>query len=361
MKFAKQHDVRYSLVLNVCTQTFDQNKAWLEKLGRDGHKIAAIEIGNEVFYGGYKWAFPNAADYVERASKLTAVIRDVLPETKVGVVIPTHLYQDERFLTDEWPQHLSHQYDWFRRLESESFYDAVILHAYSLTGMSNATEPKDFIPHIEGYESCEAFLDRSLDGTLEILTGKFPGKSIWMTEFGVGGFGGNLKQYGLRYSHLGALHTDLMLMRFIKHPAVDIVHWHSFQHFFDFVGGKQRISDEEHLSYTHFSLFKDAIRSSNAVVSSTITSDNNADEVEVVTLVGSEKGYGILLNRCGESYALTLPKTVTAGVQLTHRTDMPLIQAMQDTHRCEKTELQLSDSHPVILPPYSITRLEFAL
>jgi hypothetical protein len=361
LRFAKRHDVRYSLVLNVCTQTFEQNKTWLEQLGRDGHKIAAIEIGNEVFYGGYTWAFPTAADYVERAKKLTAVIRDVLPETKVGVVIPNQLYQDARILTDERPPSLNHPYGWIKELDGETFFDAIVMHVYSLTGMSNATEPTDFIPHLEGYKNCESELDRSLDKTLGTLTKMFPGKSIWMTEFGVGGFGGNLKQYGLRYSHLGALHTDVMLMRFIKHPAVNIVHWHSFQHFFDFVGGEQGIGDHEHLTYTHFSLFKDAIRNSNAVVASAIKSDRGVDDIELVTLVGRARGYAILLNRGDANYALTPPAAMSAGTQLTHRTDMTLSEAMQDTRRCEKDELRMHDSNPVILPPYSITRLEFKL
>jgi len=41
-------------------------------------------------------------------------------------------------------------------------------------------------------------LNGRLDKTLAALTENFPGKSIWATEFGVGGFGGKLKQYGLR-------------------------------------------------------------------------------------------------------------------------------------------------------------------
>jgi hypothetical protein len=53
-RFLKEHDVRYSLVLNVCTQTFERNKAWLEKIAWEGHRVTAIETGNEVFYGSYK-------------------------------------------------------------------------------------------------------------------------------------------------------------------------------------------------------------------------------------------------------------------------------------------------------------------
>jgi hypothetical protein len=49
-KVAKIHNLPYSLVLNVCTRTFEQNKAWLEKIASQGHKVPRIEIGNEVYF-----------------------------------------------------------------------------------------------------------------------------------------------------------------------------------------------------------------------------------------------------------------------------------------------------------------------
>ena len=372
LKWVKKHDVQYSLVLNVCTQTFEQNKAWIEQLGREGHKVARIEIGNEVFYGGYKWAFDSGADYAERAKKITAVIRKELPETKVGVLVPTQLYQHKDFLTDKRPPGMNHQYGWITSLKGQDFFDAIVMHAYSLPGMNNQTEPADFIPHLEGYQNCEAYLERSMVRTLASLDELFPGKSVWMTEFGVGGFGGNLKKYELRYSHLGALHTDVMLMRFIKHPAINVVHWHSFQHFWDFTGGKQGIGEHEHMSYTHFSLFKDAVRDSTAVVPVTLKSKDNSDsfyDLEVAAMAGRDNVYVLLANRAGEVRKIdrfdfgarnVFKPAVLEGVQLTHRTDMALGEAMQDTERCERVELDVNDES-LTLPPYSITRLKLSL
>ncbi|MDA7932199.1 hypothetical protein N9B53_00110 [Mariniblastus sp.] len=371
LKWVKEHDVSYSLVLNVCTQTFEQNKAWIEQLGREGHKVARIEIGNEVFYGGYKWAFANGADYVERAKRITSVIRNELPETKVGVVIPNQLYQDERMLTDQRPPSLNHPYGWINQLKGQTFFDAVIMHVYSLPGMNNQTEPADFIPHLEGYLNCEKCLDEAMDRTFASLEKLYPGKAIWMTEFGVGGFGGNLKQYGLRYSHLGALHTDLMLLRFIKQPSVNVAHWHSFQHFFDFKGGKQGIGDEEHLNYTHFSLFKDAIRNCNAVVSVNLESDGKGalSDIEAVAMAGTDSTYVMLINRQGKACKInqisisysgkTSTPTLLEAIQLSHRSDMALAEAMQNTKRCERVELNIKNQ-PLTLAPYSITRLKLS-
>lgn len=96
-KFAREHTVRYSLVLNVCTQTYEQNEAWLEQIASAGNRIPAIEIGNEVFFGNYKWAFPKPTDYLERAKKLTTLIRKLFPETKVGVVLPPRSIRTKGF------------------------------------------------------------------------------------------------------------------------------------------------------------------------------------------------------------------------------------------------------------------------
>lgn len=374
-RFVKQHDIRYSLVLNVCTQTFEENKAWLEKIAEEGHRVTAIEIGNEVFYGSYKWAFASGAEYLDRAKRLTAVIRELLPETKVGVVLPNQMYQYDSLLTDDRPTGMDHPYGWIAAMEGETFYDAVILHLYSLTGMPNDVEPADFMPHVEGYNNCDAHLDHFFDKTLETLETRFPGKEIWMTEYGVGGFGGNLKKYNLRFSHLGALHADVMLLRFIKRPSVTIAHWHSFQHFWDFVGGEKGIGDKEHLPYTHFSIFRDAIRNSRAVTGVTIDAREGggaaAEDLESVAILGQNRAYILLINRHADAYTIDGASVTSSGspvaivpdraVQLTHRTDMPLADAMQDTERCEHVEIPIASGTTLTLPPYSITRLECEL
>jgi len=364
-EFVKKHKVRYSLVLNVCTRTFEQNRAWLEKIAGGGNAVPCVEIGNEVFFNSYTWAFPTAQDYVERARKTTAVIRRFLPGTKVGVVIPSQIYQDERFFTAECPPHMKHQREWVKSLEKEKFYDAIVVHLYSPTGMDGKTEPKDFISHLEGYRNTMAHLERWFDPTLDTLESRFPGKEIWVTEYGVGGFGGNLKQYTLRYSHLGCLHTDTMLLRMMKRPSITIAHWHSFVHFFDFIGGEKGIGDKEHISYTHFSLFGDVVRNSHSMIP--LKTTPAVPDIEAAAFIGADSGYVVIINKRADQYSLSKLDRVfpgkasfTGGMQLTHRTDMPLEKAMQDMERCERVKLSRPVSGSVNLPPYSITRLEFA-
>lgn len=371
-EFVREHDIRYSLVLNVCTQTFEQNRAWLEQIADQGHPVTMIEIGNEVFYGSYKWAFASGDEYVTRAKKLTAVIRELMPDTKVGVVIPNQLYQYDAFFSEDIPDWFQHPYSWITALQDQTFYDAVVIHLYSPNGMSNDVEPADFISHLDAYTNCDAHLTAFFDRTFDEIETKFPGKRIWITEYGVGGFGGNLKQYTLRYSHLGVLHADVMLLRFINRPSVSMTQWHSFQHFWDFVGGEKGIGDEEHLPYKHFALFRDAIRNSQAVADvkgSAMGSDSAiADAIESAALIGEETAYVILINRSGQEHIIENPTFVRSGevvdsdlteaVQLSHRSDMPLRDAMQNTERSDYVERTTSQLRPIHLPSYSITRLK---
>jgi hypothetical protein len=365
-KFAREQKLRYSLVLNVCTRSFEENQAWLTKLAKEGHKIPAIEIGNEVFYGGYQWAFPKATDYLERARKLTRVIRKLFPGTKVAVVFPNQFYQDKNFHKQGKRKPPGHQYQWMKMLEGEDFYDALVIHLYSLTGMSNNTKPEEFIPHRDAYENVIAMLEERLVPTFDALETRFPGKELWITEYGVGGFGGNLKKYTLRYSHLGALHTDLMWLRFIQNPAVTIADWHSFNHFFTPTRDGKGFKDHEHLTFTHFSLFREPIRNSAAVVP--VKFDTASQDLEAIAFKGNERTYLMLINKHGREHTLdrvslrsageASTARISAGVQLFHRADMPLEQAMQNTERCERIQLTAAQLETLILPPYSITRLE---
>ncbi|QDV63984.1 hypothetical protein [Crateriforma conspicua] len=366
LKWVKQNDVAYSLVLNVCTQTFEQNRAWIERLGREGHQVARIEIGNEVFYDNYKWAFSFATEYVQRAERITAVIRKELPDTEIGVLVPTHVYQDLDFLTDKRSARADHPYGWIKELKGKEFFDAIVMHMYSLTEMSSQTEPEEFIPYLEGYHQCDDYLSLRFDKTLADVNRLFPDKNIWMTEYGVGGFGGTLKQYKLRDAHLGALHADVMLMRFINHPSVTVAHWHSFQHFFDFTGGVQGIGEHPHLPYLHFSLFKDAIRQSDSVHA--VIVDGAEDDVDATVMMKDSAGYLIIANRLGNVYKIKQPVVMANNnvvrlkdvLQLSHLDGQPLAVSAQNLERCESTTWIAKPNQSIVLPPYSITRIKFS-
>lgn len=84
-------------------------------------------------------------------------------------------------------------------------------------------------------------------------------------------------------------------------------------------------------------------------------------------MTGAGNTYVMLLNRQSEARKIdaidvassgktVVPKLLEA-VQLTHRSDKELADAMQDTERYERVELDVEEQS-LILPAYSITRLK---
>ena len=378
-EFAQKTGARYSVVLNVCTRTVEQNRTWLLEVAKKGHRIPCFEIGNEVYFGIYSWAFPKPQDYLQRAKKTTAMIRNIFPDAKVGVVVPSHLYTTELFLDEDQPIRMERQQQWLEMLEGHTFFDAVVVHLYSRTGMDGDVKQKDFLPFTESYQNAVAHLDDRLDTTLDTLEKKFPAKSIWITEYGVGGFTGQLRRYRLRYSHLGALHSDIMLLRFLARPSVAVSSWHSFSQFFDYVGADEGIGEKEYPPYLHFSLFSVAVRNSRDYVPLKIdggghylgTHENpaNYSDVEAGAFVNRNSGYVIVINKLGNSYTLqdfsVLEKStkrrasLIRGLQLTHRRNIAIENAASDNRQIKKIVLFGTDMNSITLKPYSVTRIEF--
>jgi len=360
-KFAEKTGARYSVVLNVCTRTLEQNRKWLEGLARQGIEIPCFEIGNELYFGTYAWAFPEPRDYVRRARASTQMIREVFPKAKVGVVVPSHIYTSEVFLAGRQRHLPKRQQEWMTLLEKERFFDAVVIHLYSRLGMSNKVKEKDLLAFVESYSNVMTYAERHLDKSLDLLETKFPGKEIWITEYGVGGFRGALKSYGLGKSHLGCLHSDLMLLRFLSRPSITISNWHSFNQCIAYDWKRGGIRDDPTVQFHHLALFADPVRSCEQYVP---VKFNEEPQVEAVAFIGGEGGYIIVLNKRAQSHVLKELKSkkgirLTGALQLSPQKDVPLAEALENTKSMDKTELTGKALGSVVFPPYSITRIKF--
>lgn len=360
--FAEKTGMRYSVVLNVCTRTVEQNRAWLESVAKLGVEIPCFEIGNELYFGSYEWAFPKPRDYLKRAKETTAMIRRVFPDAKVGVVVPSHIYTHESFLEEKQPTGLKRQREWMQMLEGLHFFDAVVIHLYSSIGMKNDVKEADFLPFSESYAHAVSYMEEHLDRALNTLETTFPGKEIWITEYGVGGFSGDLRKYGLRYSHLGALHSDLMLLRFLARPSVKVSSWHSFSHFLEYDYKEGGIGKDTHLSFQHFALFADPVRSSELYVPVKV---DGSGLLEAGAFISRKKGYVLVVNKGAVERRLKRlgskkPIRLAGALQFSPRKDIPLSEALQDAQWMNKTELSDKALESISFPPYSITRLEFA-
>lgn len=360
-EFAGKTGSRYSVVLNVCTRTLEQNRKWLEELRTQGIEISCFEIGNEVYFGTYAWAFPEPRDYVRRARASARMIHEVFPRAKVGVVVPSQIYTDEVFLEGRRSTLPKRQQEWMSLLEKESFFDAVIIHLYSSLGMNKQVEEEDLLPFAESYSNVVTYAERHLDPSLDLLETKFPGKEIWITEYGVGGFRGALRSYGLRHSNLGCLHSDLMLLRFLSRPSITISSWHSFSQCIAYDQKRGGILEEPTIQFYHLSLFADPVNHSDSYVPVKFT---DGAQLEVGAFTGGRKGYIMVLNKREKSYQLesvTAEKglRLTSAIQLSPRKGIPLAEALESSTLMERSTLTGEMLKSVAFPPYSITRIEF--
>lgn len=359
--FARKAGARYSVVLNVSTRSLEQNRKWLTALAKQEIKISAFEIGNELYFGSYAWALKTPSDYVQRAREHTAIIRKLFPDAKVGVIVPSHIYTSEVFLDERQPNLPKRQQEWMTLLEKERFFDAVVIHLYSKLGMSNNVKKEDFLPLIEAYSNVVTYAESHLDKSLDLLEKTFPGKDIWITEYGVGGFGGELRQYQLRHAHLGCLHSDLMLLRFLSRPSITISHWHSFTQCIGFDQRRGGIREESTVQFHHLSLFADPVNNSDSYVPVTCT---DGAQLEVGAFTGSQRGYIFVLNKRNQSHILKKLKSeksiqLTGAIQLSPQQKIPLAKALEKTRSMDKTELTGKALGSIVFPPYSITRIEF--
>ncbi|VGO16142.1 hypothetical protein PDESU_04732 [Pontiella desulfatans] len=360
-EFAEATGARYSVVLNICTRTVEQNREWLAEAAEKGVEIPCFEIGNELYFEAYAWAFRNPRDYLRRARETSAMVRDLFPKAKIGVLVPSHIYTHESFLEEGQPANMARQQQWLEMLEGLTFFDAVVVHLYSQTGMDGKVEESDFLPFVDAFSNVVAYMKEHLDPALKRLETQFPDKEIWVTEYGVGGFSGNLRKYGLRSSHLGALHSDLMLLRFLSRPSVKVSHWHSFSHFLEYDYKQGGIGKGTHLSFLHFTMFAEAVRKSELYVPLKI---GGSSAMEGGAFIGREKGYLILINKGPERCvvdALKSKKTlkVSGALQLSPRKDVALAEALQETQFINKTEMTGKALEAIEIAPYSITRIEF--
>ncbi|WP_322608848.1 hypothetical protein [Pontiella agarivorans] len=378
-RFAKKTEARYSVVVNMSTLSVEENKKWLTEAKRRGADIAAFELGNELYFGSYRWAFQTPEDYLECAKKTTGMLRRIYPKAKIGVLVPSHIYTDESFLSDDVPAGLRRQEEWMEMLRGEDFFDSVVIHLYNTVGMDGKTKRKNFLPYPEAYKHALAHLNHSLDITCDLLENEFPGKSIWITEYGLGGFSGDLRSYKLRGSHLGGLFSGLMLMKFFERPSVEVSSWHSFSHFFDYIGGEQGLGEEPHLLYHHFKFFAEPVNKSDYYAPVNIAGCRKREgtprhpgqypEVEGGGFFSRSGGYLVLINKLDTPYRLdqfeALYKgrqrkvTFVRGLQLRPREDQELSTALRDQVKLSEVEFEGADLNAVEIAPYSITRLEF--
>ena len=378
---AKKTATRFSFVLNIASENLENNTALMKAMKAEGAQLTHIELGNEVYFNQYNWAFESAEQYTEIAEQHSQMIRKIFPEAKIGVVIPSHIYTKENFLQIASAKpHLKRQDNWLKTLSKKHFYDAVIIHLYSDTGVSaKATELK---PSLDMYYHCWSHADSKLDFTFQTIRQNFPQKDVWVTEYHIGGFSGIARKSRLRYSYLGGLFTAGFLLKMCAYPEIKLASWHSAFQLIEFPNGIHRsgLSNDFRFKKTKtnfefLTFFKEPIRTSTKFIPVKISGTNsypklgdyNSDRQDLEAgffSVDNQHGTLLLINKHNKSYELSQVlinqklMRIQSSSSIIPSVKKELIQSLE--HEWDRQIKQQKGSTIKILP-YSLTKIKLSL
>lgn len=198
-----------SIVVNTMRDTQENIKNALQNLKNNNIDIKFIEMGNEGdFYPGIQ----PPGQYFRLSKKITADARAIYPNVKIGMVV-SNLY----WRTSDDPD-ATGSAKWI--IPDEDWYDAVIVHGYvpSYNELLKNNQVLDF-------ESTLSFgIRRKIDELVKKISGDYPGKKIWITEWNTAEK--NEDRY-LNGAYANSFHVYNMLLSMLQYPSIELANYHS--------------------------------------------------------------------------------------------------------------------------------------
>ena len=380
-EFAELTGADYSLTVNMTSFAPANNRSYMQAIQALGASPRYIELGNELYFGTYDNYMEDGATYVAEAEAHANAMREVFPDAKYGAIIPSQLYTTESFLPDPEDPNPNRQEEWYNLLVTNNgFYDAVIIHLYSSLGMANDTPVEEFIPYEDAYKNCISHADSELEGVMDTLGMDFPDKDIWVTEFHVGGFGGTIRSYRLRFSYLGAMYANYFFFKLLSEPQITVTHWHSFTQMFTVPSGTpdentvldKRVTFEvlktlgEYVE--HHSYFSPVSVSNTGTYTGSNGYEGEFDDFFACYLHNDTKGTLVLMNKLDNQYSLNTLSvtnmignhdvTITGAKQVRPEDGQSSTAALSDEESLTMQTYSAGEVPGLALPPYSVTYID---
>ena len=374
LDFKTQTNATTTFTLNTTSMSIDEVNLALDKIVASGEELEYVEIGNEQYFNQYESIIPDVYTYIDKAKRRANSVRSRFPNAKIGVQVPSQIYTSESFLPDPIATNQNRTETWYNAIKEETFYDAIIIHLYSSVGMDHLVTSNDFIPFKEAYKHCISHADKLLAEVLSTLEADFPHAEIWATEFHVGGFSGDVRQYRLRYSYLGGLYASNFMFKLFSDSAVSLGNWHSMVQWQQGSG----TSFGTYVNYQFFNLFQEPVKMSNRFVSVEVANTMNYSGVgthtgEFKDVEGglffnddTDKGYLMIFNKWENSYTIgineletKLSGTIIESSQLSTAKNLTLEDGLESENAfSNETILPVGGNYT--LEPFSITIFEFS-
>jgi hypothetical protein len=166
---------------NFVTRTPEYAAEMFEFLHEKGLPVRYVELGNEYSGGAFKRQFPSGASYMQAATGLVDVIRQLYPQVQIGAVAHGgHLFSvDDRdeesgsggVRGDTWNDQL---------LDYRSFYDAWIVHGYLADPAQLRKQSPDRFP-----DALLAMPQVAMSRAADYSRTHLGGLPLWLTEYNI--------------------------------------------------------------------------------------------------------------------------------------------------------------------------------
>ena len=234
---ADDADVPMSFVVNISTQSVDDILAMVRKIKELASGRIRLEMGNELFEPPYKVDFSSAQEYVAAVRPVYRAVKELDSSIQIGVVIPPE--NADKFIVKSTIQEIyetgenegiNRYMQWTEILADNSdCFDAVIVHPY--------LNPPVPLQERDSEEIMRTLFAHSANVSKALradLADTFPGKSVWLTEYGILTWemfrtkepGKKARLQLMKAPGAAVVHAD-MLLRFLHCPNVTVTAKHN--------------------------------------------------------------------------------------------------------------------------------------
>jgi hypothetical protein len=173
---------------NLFSGTVQETADWVAFNKKNGYPNTFWELGNEFYLTSVKVRYPTVDSYITEAREFATAMKAADPSIKIAIIgtVNQVAKTSDAQGDDQWVQ-LNNKAEWNKAIAKESFYDAVTVHDYFLTGQEMVGKSED-----EVHRYLMARNAVNMPAFVDYYRKTFsPGVQLWITEW-------NLNPYILR-------------------------------------------------------------------------------------------------------------------------------------------------------------------
>ena len=191
-------------VLNFSYNTNEEIIIGLNQLKTHGITPKRLEFGNELYFRAAQGLTPET--YVQRAEIINNKAKQLWSGVKTALVVDRKLWRSAAN-NEPW------------NIPNRPWYDAVIIHSYSVFG-SNTWD--SYVPWASGTETDAGSRRRDFADFIARITSAYPGKELWLTEWDIAEFEDHFAN-----TYAQTYYVYDFLLGALQYPVITVANHHS--------------------------------------------------------------------------------------------------------------------------------------